>query len=133
MKIRWTKNSVRFRITPHELEELINHRPVSEEISWGNGYWEATVGIGHETGLWFEKMILQIRIAPQDVKKLAEPDNEGVYFSTTAGPEGEAIRYIIEKDFPCAHPRAGEAEESPTETFEPPPGFEERKNRPFHR
>jgi hypothetical protein len=41
--------------------------------------------------------------------------------------EGE-LRFYIEKDFPCAHPRAGEAEEAPTPTFTPPPGFEARKN-----
>ena len=128
MKIRWTKNSVRLRITPRELESLRKHERVSEEISWGNGYWEASISVGQNTDLWFEKMMLQITISPADVENLAAPQNEGIYFSTHAGPEGEAIRYFIEKDFPCAHPRAGEAEEIPTETFEPPPGFEERKN-----
>ena len=121
---------MRFRITPGELQLLQNHQSITEEISWGNGYWEASINVGTAAGLWFEKMMLQITISPVDVLQLAGPENEGIYFSTPRGPEGEAIRYFIEKDFPCAHPRAGEAEETPTETFEPPPGFEERKNQP---
>lgn len=128
MKIRWTKNSVRFRITPGELEKLKNHQPIEEVIEWGNGSWEATISVADETSFWIEKMMMQISLAPPDVEALGNPQNEGVYFSTPASPEGNTIRYFIEKDFPCAHPRASEAEEAPTETFEPPSGFEERKN-----
>jgi hypothetical protein len=129
MKIRWTNNSVRFRITPGELESLQKHQPISEEIGCGNGYWEVSISIGDKTSLWFEKMILQITLSPSEVMRLADPKNEGVYFSTKVDEASEGLRYFIEKDFPCAHPRASEAEETPTETFEPPPGFEERKNK----
>ncbi len=126
MKIRWTNNSVRFRITPGELESLKHHQPISEVMEWGNGSWEAYLSVSDKTSFWIEKMMMQVSLAPHDVEALAKPENEGVYFSTKAGPEGEAIRYFIEKDFPCAHPRASEAEES-SETFEPPLGFEARK------
>ena len=124
MKIRWTKNSVRFRITPADLESLQNHQPITEEIAFGNGYWEASIGVAAATHLWFEKMILQIQISPADLAQLAAPEHEGVYFSTDSEP---SIRYIIEKDFPCAHPRAAEALEPKTETFAAPPDFERRK------
>ncbi len=128
MKIRWTNNSVRFRITPDELEKLKSHQRIAETMAWGNGYWKASISVSGETSFWMEKMMLQIHISPQDVEHLAAPENEGVYFSTKTDSEGKAIRYFIEKDFPCAHPRASESAETPTETFEPPPGFEERKN-----
>ena len=121
---------MRFRITPDELERLKNHRRIEEVLEWGNGSWEAYISVADGNSFWIEKMMLQISISPQDVAALAKPENEGIYFSTKAGAEGKAIRYFIEKDFPCAHPRASEAAETPTETFEPPTGFEERKTRP---
>jgi len=39
------------------------------------------------------------------------------------------IRYFIEKDFPCIHPRAADALEGPSETFAPPPGFVSKEHR----
>jgi hypothetical protein len=44
-----------------------------------------------------------------------------VYFSDSS------LRYYIEKDFPCLHPRPAEASESTTETFEAPSDFAQRK------
>ena len=40
MKIRWNRNGVRFRITPPELEALLQNRPVTEDLvlPWG-GHW----------------------------------------------------------------------------------------------
>lgn len=124
MKIRWSHLSVRFRVTPSELESLQNQQPIAEELEFGNGGWEATISVGETRQFWFEKMILQVQISPADVAELAAPENEGVYFSTDSEPP---IRYFIEKDFPCAHPRAAEAAEAATETFEAPPDFERRK------
>ena len=64
---------------------------------------------------------LTILLSSQKIAELSDVGNEGVYFS-----KGE-VRYYIEKDFPCAHPRAGEAEEVETQTFAAPHGFEARK------
>jgi hypothetical protein len=58
----------------------------------------------------------------EDREKLAVPETEGVYF-TTNRPDRGLIRYFIEKDFPCIHPRAAEALEGPSETFAPPPAL----------
>jgi hypothetical protein len=49
--------------------------------------------------------------------------NLGAKWSRSA----DRTRYFVEKDFPCAHPRTGDAMEKPSETFKPPAGFEARK------
>lgn len=129
MKIRWTNNSVRFRITPSELENLLAYETIYESLTIANLTWLAIIAPGKtrkHSDFVTSLNEFCIRLSKPDLQNLSDPQNEGVYFST----QGEnSFRYFIEKDFPCAHPRAGEAEETPTETFEPPPGFEERKNK----
>ena len=66
-----------------------------------------------------------LALSAADRARLAAPDAEGVYFQSPGG-----LRYVIEKDFPCVHPRGAEAREPVTETFQPPPDFERRKNEP---
>lgn len=122
MKIRWTAQSVRLRITPAELAALERGEETLETLKFGNGQWRASLGAGAATALSLEGGELRVLLGPDDVQSLAHPETEGVYFSI------EGIRYFVEKDFPCAHPRALEALESPSETFAPPPDFEARKN-----
>lgn len=125
MKIRWTPGSVRFRITPEELEALENAQSIGAVLMLGVlPAWSARITPAAQAGstLRFVSGVLELQLSPSDLETLATPTNEGVYLR-----EGE-LRFYIEKDFPCAHPRAAEAEEAPSETFAPPAGFEERKN-----
>lgn len=123
MKIRWTKNSVRLRITPEELGCLRDARAIDEAFAMnGDVVWRVCVAPSDNDELNHKSGVLMISISPSKIAELAEDHREGVYFS-----QGD-VRYYIEKDFPCAHPRAGEAEEVVTETFAPPPDFEARKN-----
>jgi len=129
MKVRWTTDSIRVRITPSELSTI---RQGSGEfiadslIVNGLSFWSVTV-LSHtgRTTLDFERdnATVLILLSPQDTDELCRPDTEGVYLQDAATD----IRYYIEKDFPCAHPRAIEALEPATDTFEPPAGFLERK------
>ncbi len=121
MKIRWNKESVRFRIAPSELEALGNGVPVSEELAFSGGFWRATIARGETTALLQQGDALHLSLSSADCARLSEPEIEGVYFEGETGP-----RYFIEKDFPCVHPRAAGAQEE-SETFAPPPGFEELK------
>jgi hypothetical protein len=126
VKIRWTQNSVRFRITPTELEALERGEAIRESFPLGAG-WNAA--IAPETGvtaLHFLGGVVQISLSEEDRIALSNPQNEGVYFQTK---DEASIRYLIEKDFPCAHPRAADAMESVTETFSPPPNFDARKKK----
>ncbi len=122
MKIRWTKNSVRLRITPPELAQLQSAQMVEEAFCvLGETVWRVRVLPTTNDALTCNAGALTILISSQKIVELADTHNEGVYFS-----QGET-RYYIEKDFPCAHPRAGEAAEIETQTFAAPSGFEARK------
>jgi len=121
MKIRWNKESVRFRIAPSELEALGNGASISEELSFNGGFWRATIARGEKTALLQQGGALHLSLSSEDCARLSAPETEGVYFQEEDGP-----RYFIEKDFPCVHPRAEQTREE-SETFAPPPGFEERK------
>jgi hypothetical protein len=127
MKIRWTRDSVRLRITPTEFAVLQSGKNILESVGppGGAGWRAAIVPSAGDTSLDFEAGGLHLALGTEDCRRLAEPDREGVYFQSN---EDGGLRFFIEKDFPCAHPRAADALEPPTETFTPPPGFEERKS-----
>jgi hypothetical protein len=125
MKVRWTEESVRLRISPEELERLQRGDSVEEELALHGDGWSAAIHPHpSETSLDFARGSLQMQLSRRQIQKLSEPETEGVYFQTPTEPP---IRYLIEKDFPCVHPRASKAAEPVTPTFPPPEGFEERK------
>jgi hypothetical protein len=121
MKVRWTKNSLRMRITPVELSELTAGRAIEETL--GPGFWQVLVGIGEEAGLYLETLTARVELSANDVTELAKPECEGVYFRSDHEPP---IRFYVEKDFPCAHPRPEGAAEPESETFSAPKGFKAR-------
>jgi hypothetical protein len=127
MKIRWIRNSVRFRITPLELAAIERGDHVEETLALpNNASWSAAiVPTSSATSLGFASNQLRISLSETDRQLLSEPEREGVYFGTD---DENGLRFFIEKDFPCAHPRAAGALEPATETFAPPADFEERKN-----
>ena len=123
MKVRWSRDSLRLRVTPTELAGITRGEEVGEALCFpGGAAWRVGVRAGAQTALATEGDAALITLSPPDRERLAAPDAEGVYFQAPSG-----LRYYVEKDFPCAHPRAAEAREPATETFAAPQGFEERK------
>ncbi|MGO8670198.1 MAG: DUF7009 family protein [Capsulimonadaceae bacterium] len=122
MKVRWTLRSIRFRITPAELDALSANSDVSTEIALPGGAWRATVAVADdETAIAVSGGDVRVTLSRTDLARLVRSDAEGVYFTADTG-----ARYFIEKDFPCVHPGAPEAGEVAHETFPPPPGFARR-------
>ena len=126
MKIRWTKGSVRLRITPSELEALQRGEAVREVLTLGKGgRWSAAiVSKSAITRIDLKGSDLVFSLSDAELERLALPEAEGVYYQQDGEP---SLRYFIEKDFPCVHPRAAEAQEPSGETFRPPEGFADRK------
>lgn len=127
MKVRWTEDSLRLRITPSELTQLEQRLPVGTALTLGpGGGWRAelTAEEVDATALMQDGNTLRLTLTPADLMRLLAPDAEGVYFTDD---RADGIRYYVEKDFPCLHPRGVESLEPPTETFPAPPDFEERK------
>lgn len=127
MKVRWTEESLRLRITPSELAQLERGLPVETALTLGpDGGWRVALNVEAraETALTQEGGLLHLHLAEVDLAQLLAPEAEGVYFTAE---RAEGIRYYVEKDFPCVHPRGVEALEPTTETFSPPDDFEARK------
>src|SRR5262245_58096247 len=122
MKVRWTSDSLRLRITPGELAALERGEPVSEGLAFaGGGEWSVLLDpTAAEPEVAWTRGVVRVGVAPADVRRLAAPDVEGVYRHQAD------LRLLVEKDFPCAHPHAPEAEEPVTERFPPTPAFLER-------
>jgi len=127
MKIRWTNDSIRLRITPTELDALLHDEAIAEALHIpGGAIWEAVIRPSPRdaTRLGGDAHCAVIYLSSEDRDRLADATQEGVYFSEA----DHGVRYFIEKDFPCVHPRALEAMEPPSETFSPPTDFAERKS-----
>ena len=126
MKVRWTEESLRLRITPDELQQLLQGRRVGTRLAFpGGGCWRVEVDPAcTRLGVAWREGAVAVQMAPGDVARLAEPDREGVYGA--ADGRGEP-RVLIEKDFPCAHPHSDEACEPETPRFAPTATFLERR------
>lgn len=120
MKVRWMQSSLRLRITPTELDALQSGEAMVERAAFPGG-WSITLQQGDESTLLSNAPgIVTLTLDAPSLAELSQPEAEGVYLTR------EDIKFFVEKDFPCVHPRPSAAEES-SETFAPPAGFEERK------
>jgi hypothetical protein len=121
VKVRWTEESVRLRITPSELEALTGGIPVHVRL----GTWTVTLAPGEvDLRIDWNGSDAIVRVSAADVAQLAEPDREGIYAHSSSP------RLLVEKDFPCRHPHSDEAHEPETDRFAPTPSFLERKDAP---
>jgi Family of unknown function (DUF7009) len=123
MKVRWTGESLRLRITPAELAALERGAAAVESLAVpGGGRWSVRLEPrAGASGVAWDDGVVRVGLDPGDLARLAAPDAEGVY------PHGDGLRLLVEKDFPCAHPHAPEAREPATERFPPTPAFLDRK------
>jgi ribonuclease inhibitor len=109
VKIRFTSSSLRVRITPNELERIKNREKL--ELSFGIlGGWKFALEPDEQTKLETRDGVVVFDLSATDAEILAEPTREGLYF------ESEGVRFFVEKDFPCEHPRTN-LEEEATGTF----------------
>ncbi len=119
MKVRWNESSLRLRITPSELAALGKGEEIGQCLRVMESFaWAVTVRpSAPRTALTAEGEGVVITLTAGDLEALTKPDAEGVYFGADAPGRP---RYYIEKDFPCTHPRSGEAAEMEAETFHGP-------------
>jgi ribonuclease inhibitor len=107
VKIRFTNSSLRVRITPNQLEQIKNRDSLELEFGIPGG-WKFVLEADEQTKLETRDGIMVFGLSPADATLLSEPTREGVYF------EADGIRFFIEKDFPCEHPRTNLEESTPT-------------------
>ncbi len=120
MKVRWMHGSLRLRISPTECTQLRDGTSIVETADFPGG-WTVEVRSGTASQLFSKKPgVVTVVFEKNTLQTLAEPLVEGIY------PTIDGTKVILEKDFPCVHPRPSEVTET-TETFPAPPGFAERK------
>ncbi len=107
MKIRFTTSSLRVRITPNELEEIKNRASLELEFGLAGG-WKFKLEADEQTKLESRAGTVVLGLSSADAILLTEPTREGVYF------ESDGVRFFVEKDFPCEHPRTNLEEITPT-------------------
>ncbi len=112
MKVRWNRSSLRLRITPDELAALERGQACEERLGIPGGFL-MRLEPADLTALDSSHGLVRFGLSKVDLARLSAPEVEGVYFQAE-------IRYYVEKDFPCAHPRAAEAPEVKTATFDRP-------------
>jgi len=121
MKIRWNSKELRYRITPGELERLRNGESITEAFAFAEG-WQAVLSPAEESSLRFSAAGgVTISLSEADRVALAQEENEGVYLQADSGTG--PVRYFVEKDFPCLHPRPSEVLPGEGETFAPTASF----------
>jgi ribonuclease inhibitor len=96
VKIRFTNSSLRVRITPDELERIKNRERL-----------ELWFGISDD---W------KFALEPDEQTRLETRDGVVVFGLSTTDATILAVRFFVEKDFPCEHPRT-HLEEEATPTF----------------
>ena len=127
MKIRWSHQGIRFRITPTEFENLKLGQRVEECLDIGETQLTARIDVvTGEGSITSTGNSVTLECAVADILRLAEQDREGIYFSEWS-EKGVEMVYYIEKDFPCVHVKSSQVKEEPSETFTPPLGFADRK------
>jgi len=124
-------------------EPICEHLDIAGSADMEAGWSATLLGQETDTRLSLSGGSLLCTVSVPDCERLAAPGCEGIYFhiydgvsravtestSATNGTEDQnlALRWFIEKDFPCVHPRASKAAEPVTEAFAPPADFEARK------
>jgi hypothetical protein len=112
MKVRWTRSSVRLRITPDELEALEQGHAIEERMGIPGGF-VMRLEPSDVTALDSSAGVVRFGLSSADLGRSDAPETEGVYFQ-------DVLKYFVEKDFPCTHPRKPETAEPKAETFDRP-------------
>ncbi len=113
MKLRIRGNSLRLRVTRPELEQLASGRPVTEGLSFAAGAqlrYELSVDAA-ATALeasYVDDMI-RVRIPAAEFRQWQREDQVSLRAAQATGASGELL-LLVEKDFACLTPRAGEDE-----------------------
>lgn len=108
MKIRINGNSVRMRLNPEEVEELVQKGTAQDTCTFPNAVfsYEIQASQGHEIEAKFEHNAVRVLIPEESLNDWDKDSRVGFEHNTSEG-----LFILIEKDFQCLHPRKHEKEE----------------------
>ena len=115
MKLRIHGNSIRFRITQSEMAALVDGIRLEDTVQFGPAQTEIlsyALEISpqcSEVRALYSQGVIQVVLPVNLARALAGTDQVGIeHVQPVAG--GVALKIVLEKDFQCFHPRAGENE-----------------------
>ena len=110
MKLRILGNSIRLRVGKSELAELAEKGAVADAIHFAPGQaltYRIVVDRSGRTSARFSAGEITVMVPGGDVQSLATTDLVSIRGSQQLAA-GESLSILIEKDFECLVPRAGE-------------------------
>jgi uncharacterized protein DUF7009 len=115
MKVRIHGNSIRFRITQSEMAALVDGVRLEDSVQFGPAQTEMlsyAVEISprySEVCALYSKGVIQVVLPVNLARALAGTDQVGIEHVQSVA-EGVVLKIVLEKDFQCFHPKAGENE-----------------------
>lgn len=113
MKLRILDNSIRLRLTRGEVEQVCNDGLVRGRVGFpANRYFDYVLESSPasvKTEAQLLQNVITVRVPQDDVHKWAKSAQVSIE-SEQMLEDGEQLRILIEKDFACLAPRAGEDE-----------------------
>ncbi len=112
MKLRIRGNSLRLRVTRGELETIADQGRVAEQVDFGTSqlhYALVRDPAADAPSAHFDGQSIEVRLPAAAVDAWAGDESEVSIDAEQALAEG-SLRILVEKDFACLQPRAGEDE-----------------------
>jgi hypothetical protein len=109
MKLRIRGNSVRFRLSQKELEQLIEAGSAEDSVQFAPGVrlaYRVSVSAGPVQAS-FDGGLVAVSVPPAAVERWSDPAEVSIEAQQALGG-GRHLKILIEKDFACLTPRAGE-------------------------
>ena len=105
MKLRIRGNSIRLRLTKGEVERFANGEPVEEIIDLAptKFVYELCIGKAETISASFDGRRMTVSVPELEAREWASTETVGM-------EAGGGVKILIEKDFACVKPRAGEDE-----------------------
>jgi hypothetical protein len=121
MKLRVTKNSIRLRLSQTDVERFREAGVVDEKLVIGAGMggsltYRMVRGNGSAVSASLEGTILTVSVPASEADDWTATDRVGIE-SSQPSDNGPSLSILIEKDFACLTPRAGDED---TDSFPHP-------------
>ncbi len=113
MKLRLRTNSIRLRLTKGEVERVAGTGRVEEAVGFDTGARSiltyALVSGSDAAGIYAEMngLVITVSVPETCLKVWAETDRTAIEADQQIG-DGQVSRILVEKDFSCLEPRAGD-------------------------
>lgn len=113
MKLRIKGNSIRFRVSQSELEQIVERGASEDAVTFPNGArlrYRIEVVADGPLAADFSDAAVRLRVPRGAVLRWSEPEEVTIRGEQALGG-GEALKLLLEKDFSCLTPRADEDED----------------------